>query len=274
MRLIKKKFKMSLLFFALLVLTNAVWPVQSITSEEFYTQRSWVYRHFYMFSGFFIFRMAMYSISNLSECICIAAGFGAYPKELESKCGHGPMHAVTAELLEKPEGHEYDFETIQNMKEYEFETCLTLRESIWHWNLCIQHWMVENIYKRFPFEKYRSVATLAFSAYWHGLHAGFHIFSVIVFVNMYIEDLVGKVLRFDNATKAQQSMINGFKLFLKFFALGHMFMAFILVDFSSIWRFYSSIYFSGFIFWAILYVVCHFLLNRRTRCAQWLNKSE
>lgn len=125
-------------FIALCLATSYIWPLEYALSDAFYTERSWLYRLFYVWPTFFIFRMRIYSGFVLSEAICTSAGFGAYPKEVEAKCGHGPSKEITQELIEKPENREYDFETIENLKIVGVESCLTFREAMKHWNRCIQ----------------------------------------------------------------------------------------------------------------------------------------
>ena len=58
-------------------------------SDEF-NDRSWFYRYAYANAVFFTFRMRMYSAFIISECVCINAGLGAYPKRLKAQSGMGP----------------------------------------------------------------------------------------------------------------------------------------------------------------------------------------
>jgi lysophospholipid acyltransferase 7 len=109
--------------------------------------------------------MRIYSGILLAECVCISAGFGAYPKALKSKCGHGPSIEITPENLENVDNCEYDFETVENVHVNGVERCLTFREAMKHWNRCIQYWMAMYVYKRFPSKKYRIIATMATSAW-------------------------------------------------------------------------------------------------------------
>lgn len=59
-------------------------------SDEFYNDRSWLYRFWYVWPIFFMFRMRIYIGLVLSECVCTMAGFGAYPVVSEPKPGLGP----------------------------------------------------------------------------------------------------------------------------------------------------------------------------------------
>lgn len=59
-------------------------------TNDFYNNRSVLYRFWYVWPNFFNFRMRIYIGIVLSECICTMAGLGAYPKKMEPKAGHGP----------------------------------------------------------------------------------------------------------------------------------------------------------------------------------------
>ncbi len=58
--------------------------------EWFYETTSVWYRMLYMTPVFFTFRMRLYAGFVLSECSCIMAGLGAYPKKGASRPGNGP----------------------------------------------------------------------------------------------------------------------------------------------------------------------------------------
>lgn len=159
------KFKHIPLYAFLFVAVSQIWPLDYMMSDDFYEECSYFYRIFYIWPTFFIFRMRIYSGILLAECVCISAGFGAYPQKLKSKCGHGPNEDETSEILADIDNHEYDFETIENVNVNGVEKCLTFREAMKHWNRCIQYWMAIYVYKQFPSKKYRIVATMAVSAW-------------------------------------------------------------------------------------------------------------
>lgn len=157
-----QKFKQILLYGFLLIGSLHLWPLEYMTRDDFYKESSYFYRLFYIWPAVFIFRMRCYTGILLAENVCINAGFGAYPRELKSKCGHGPSVKITSEDLKNSE---YDFETIENFNIKKFEKCLTLRESLKHWNRCIQYWLAIFIHKRVPNKKYRLIATMMTSAW-------------------------------------------------------------------------------------------------------------
>lgn len=165
-----EKLKWVPIYVFLFIIASYIWPLEYATSDEFYESRSFFYRLFYVWPTFFIFRMRIYSGIILAECVCISAGFGAYPIELNPKCGHGPSINVTKDIIDRSEKCElkYNFETIDSVNVENVEKCWTFRDGMKHWNKCIQYWLAMNVYKRFPNKKYRIIATMAVSAYWHG----------------------------------------------------------------------------------------------------------
>lgn len=242
------------LYISLFIIADYIWPLEYALTEEFYQSRSFLYRLFYVWPTFFIFRMRIYSGIILAEAVCINAGFGAYPSELKAKCGHGTAKELSAESLKKLESLEYDFETIENINVLGVETCLTFRDAMKHWNRAIQYWMAMYIYKRFPSKKYRIIATMAVSSYWHGVHAGYYFCILGPIFYLPLEDLYLKVLKSDN--HKVQKIYNAIIWILKFFAFSYLGTAFLLKDVHLIWHYYNSVYQFAYIFWALLYVIC------------------
>lgn len=96
----------------------------------------------------------MYTGLTLSESVCTMAGFGAYPVEADPNNGEGPRREDYSDF-ENPQSLTYDFTTIVNMRVSDVETSCTFRESMKHWNICVQYWLAMNVYKLFPYKKYR-----------------------------------------------------------------------------------------------------------------------
>lgn len=129
---------------------------QYALSEEFYQERSFIYRLMYVWPTFFTFRMRIYTGLTLSECVCTMAGFGAYPDEADATSGEGPRKQY-AHLRRDADKRTYNFTTIVNTRVRSVETCWTFREGMKHWNICIQYWLAVNVYKLFPSKQYRCV---------------------------------------------------------------------------------------------------------------------
>lgn len=242
------------LYAVLFLSTSYIWPSDYMNTTEFYESRSVLYRLFYVWPTFFIFRMRIYIGITLSECICIMAGLGCYPKILEAdKSGHGPTKPITQEVLDSADTLDYEFKTVENIDVPNTESCITFREGMKHWNKCVQYWLAMYIYKRFPNKKFRIMATMAVSAYWHGILPG-HYFCILgPIVYLPVEDMYLKVFKSDNPDI--QRIINRVTWIFKFFAFSYLGTAFVLRDVGKIWHFYSSVYHFGYFFWLALYIV-------------------
>lgn len=62
---------------------------QYLSTEEFLT-RSFIYRYWYIFPTFLVFRTRIYFGLILTELVCIMGGLGVYPVFTKPKCGQGP----------------------------------------------------------------------------------------------------------------------------------------------------------------------------------------
>ncbi|KAG5670068.1 hypothetical protein PVAND_000354 [Polypedilum vanderplanki] len=258
------------IYVVLFLTASYIWPLEYASTNEFYESRSFLYRLFFVWPTFFIFRMRIYSGIILAECVCISAGFGAYPKQLNTKCGHGPSEEITKEIIERADKLEYEFKTIENVDVKSVETCYTFREAMKHWNKCIQYWLAMYIYKRFPNKKYRVIATMLVSSYWHGVHAGYYFCILGPIFYLPIEDLYLKL--FKSEYPQIQQIYNVCLWILKFFAFSYLGTAFLLKDVKKIWFYYSSVYHFGYIFWAILFIICLVLWTQKKRAIKRAEK--
>lgn len=241
-------------YIAVYLLAGYIWPLDYAKSDEFYNERSVLYRLWYVFPTFLIFRCRMYSGLTLSECSCTMAGFGAYPKQTINRSGAGPTMEKYEELEANADKYEYDFETIRNMDVFGTETCWTFREAMKTWNMCVQYWLAVNVYKRFPSKQFRTVATLATSAVWHGIHPGYYFCICGAPFYLPVEDVWDKLIRRE-ATGMKRMAIDVIFAISKWFAFSYMATAFLLLTIDKIWFFYSSVYHIPYILWAVLYVV-------------------
>lgn len=148
-----KNFNWYIILTILLIILNLI-CVQYALSPEFYTVCSFWYRLWYIWPVFFVFRMRMYTGLILSECVCTMAGFGAYPSEAEPACGEGPRDQYY-HLKRSAEKRSYNFNVIANVRVADVEKCITFREGMKHWNICVQYWLAMNVYKTFPYKKFR-----------------------------------------------------------------------------------------------------------------------
>ncbi|XP_055541308.1 lysophospholipid acyltransferase 7 [Wyeomyia smithii] len=266
------KLKVIPLYAGLFLLISHIWPLNYATSSEFYEQRSFIYRLMYVWPTFFIFRMRIYTGIMLSECVCTMAGLGAYPKSCENKCGHGPSKDYSS-LTSNPEGIEYDFETVRNIDVVNTEKCWTFREAMKYWNMCVQYWMAMYVYKRFPSKKYRTIATLAVSAIWHGVYAGYYFCICGAPFYLPIEDLYFKLFIKD-ATGTKRQVLNVICWISKFFAFSYMGIAFLLLTIDKIWFYYGSVYHFPYIMWLAMYLVGMVIAKDRKAKAKRAEKKQ
>lgn len=235
-----------------------------------------LYRLWYVWPTFFIFRMRIYIGITLSECVCTMAGFGAYPTVAQSTAGGGPRdgayYRTATDQLETSTAT-YDFETIHNVDAVTTDTCWTFREAMKSWNMCVQYWLAVNVYKRFPSKAYRVPVTLLVSAVWHGVYSGYYFCILGVPFYLPIEDIWNKLLRskLDEGKQAtttaalRRHCINVLFWVSKFFAFSYMGIAFLLLTLDKIWFYYSSVYHLGYVYFAVMYVTGRVLLARQRK---------
>lgn len=191
------KLKYVPLYAALFMWGTYNWPLKYALTDEFFEERSWLYRYWYIWPNFFNFRMRIYIGLILAECACTVAGLGAYPTFSKPKPGEGPsdsfekMKSLTRKELETVE---YNYETIHNINPWETEFCTTYREAMKHWNICIQYWLAVNVHRRFPIKSIRIYVTLLVSALWHGIYTGHYVCIATVPFVLLVEDVWVKIL--------------------------------------------------------------------------------
>ncbi|XP_030376964.1 lysophospholipid acyltransferase 7 [Scaptodrosophila lebanonensis] len=256
-----EKLKNAGFYCTLYLIANYIWPLDYALSDEFYNQRSWVYRLLYVWPTFFIFRARIYTGLTLSECVCTMAGFGAYPDEADPTNGEGPRKRYQ-HLKRNADKLTYNFTTIVNTRVLEVERCWTFREGMKHWNVCVQYWLAVNVYKLFPSKKYRTGATLLCSAYWHGFRPGHYFCIMGAPFYVPLEDMWNKLVRKD-ATGIQRNVIDVIFWIAKWFAFSYLGTAFLLSSFGNIWRYYSSVYHIGYVSWAVFMALGIFLTKQK-----------
>ncbi|KAI9578528.1 lysophospholipid acyltransferase 7 [Glossina fuscipes] len=254
--------KFAAIYSVIYATVDYIWPLSYALSPEFY-ERSFIYRFWYIWPAFLIFRMRIYAGLCLSECVCNMAGFGAYPEESDATNGEGPRKQYL-HLKRDADKRSYNFNTIVNIRVKEVEKCFTLREGMKHWNVCVQYWLAVNIYRQFPSKKYRTAVTLLCSAYWHGFRPG-HYFCLLGAASyVTVEDIWQKLVA-KEATGLKRLIIDYMFWFAKS-CIGYNYLgtAFVLVSFSNIWNFYSSIYHVGYIAWFLMLASGVVLTKRKT----------
>ncbi|XP_046393974.1 lysophospholipid acyltransferase 7-like [Ischnura elegans] len=251
------KLKYVPMYAALFLISGYVFPLKYAEEEEFYIDRSVLYRIWYLTPCFFNFRMRIYSGFVLSECACIMAGVGAYPSVGDSKPGRGPAaYKLVKQMSSDPkklENVKYDFETVHNIDPYRADFVCTFREAMKTWNMAVQYWLAIHVYKRTP-RSIRLAATMFMSSIWHGVYAGYYLCLCSVPFYLPVEDLYDRLFR-KEASGLAREMYDWMFWFTRMQAFSYMGIAFLLLDVKAIIRYWSSIYFVGHALTAIAYVI-------------------
>ncbi|XP_025836480.1 lysophospholipid acyltransferase 7 isoform X2 [Agrilus planipennis] len=254
-----KKLRIFPLIAVIFLFLSYYWPISYCTTEEFFQHRSWSYRFWYMWVIFYFYRMRIYCGLILTECICIMAGLGAYPEITRPRSGHGPTDnfqtiyqiAKDTSLLSKTE---FNFETVNNIDPVEVDFCITVRAAMKHWNTCIQYWLAVNVYKCFPYKKFRTFATLFVSAYWHGLYLGHYVCIWSMAFYLPIEDLYVNLYLKDNS-EPYLKFWKWFIWYMKMQTFGYLCVAMQLLTYENVMRYYNSMDHFWIVALTILYLI-------------------
>lgn len=139
---------------------------------------------------------------------------------------------------------EYDYETIRNIDCYGTDFCVRVRDGMRYWNMTVQWWLAQYIYKSAPFRSYvlRSAWTMLLSAYWHGLHPGYYLSFMTIPLCLAAEGYLESALR-RHLSPGGQKAWDWFHWFLKMRAYDYMCMGFVLLSMGDTLRYWASIYF-------------------------------
>jgi len=112
----------------------------------------------------------------------------------------------------------YNFDCILSIDVIKVETISTVRGATRNWNMTVQFWLSEYVYKRFPVKQfryinnlkrvhnvnlncfpllciYRTLAAFGMSAVWHGVYLGYYISLCSVPFYLAVEDIYDKHYR-------------------------------------------------------------------------------
>ncbi|KAH1180824.1 hypothetical protein KIL84_001758 [Mauremys mutica] len=206
-----------------LLFLGAAWlfPLEYVRSEAF-AARALPFRLFYMVPVFFVFRMRFYV-----AWLCADAEEGAP--------GAAPP--------------EYDYETIKNIDPYGTDFCVRVRDGMRYWNMSVQWWLAQYIYKSAPFRSYvmRSGWTMLISAYWHGLHPGYYLSFLTIPLCLAAEGAMEAGLRGRRGAAPEpepdRSWGAWLHWFLKMRAYDYMCMGFVLLELGATLQYWRSVYF-------------------------------
>ncbi|XP_074647591.1 membrane-bound acylglycerophosphatidylinositol O-acyltransferase mboat7-like [Tubulanus polymorphus] len=235
------------------VLVSHYFPTDYAFTDEFYTKHSAWYHLWYTVLLFFQLRMRIYTAWQLSECICIVAGIGCYPTLSKPKNGGGPTNLQVLKDSEKLPSNQivYDFETIRNIDPYSCEFRPTLRGAMKAWNMSVQWWLANYVYKRIPIKSLRVTLTMAVSAFWHGVHPGYYLSFLSVPPYLMVESALIKVFR-EPASERGQKIFDFISCIFRMRVFEYLSVGFLLLTLEDTLNYWSSLRF----FMHIYMVVC------------------
>ncbi|CAF3379385.1 unnamed protein product [Rotaria socialis] len=249
------------------LLLSALVSFNDALDDKFYTNPLW-YRLLYMPLVFTLFRCRFYSAWLLAECMCMSAGFGAYPLVSKPKPGQGPtdLAALKHAYEQAPNTIAYDFETIHNIDEWKCESAFTVKEVLRYWNMSVQYWMATCVYKRIKWRRIAHPATMFVSAYWHGIHLGYYMGMVSTTPSILAENAMEAGVR--RRIPVNSRFIRVYDMCSWFFRtrmFDYMSIGFILKHFYYTWKYWKSVYFIGHTVTLILYLIGLIAIQIRPR---------
>lgn len=249
------------IYITLFLLSGYLFPLKVVEEDDFYQTTSFLYRVFYMTPVFFNFRMRLYTGFVLSECSCIMAGLGIYPKSSEPKPGNGPTQLKALENASfKKNAMDLNFESIHNIDEYGADFVPTMREALRTWNMTVQYWLANIVYRRFPMKSLRTAAVMIVSSMWHGVHPGYYLSLGSVPLVLIVEDLYDRIVRRKLSQKGQATYdwLSWFYRMQQFSYLG---MAFQLLKIGETLTFWHSVAYLGHLVLPIMYLMGLFIIK-------------
>ncbi|XP_026670048.1 lysophospholipid acyltransferase 7 [Ceratina calcarata] len=249
------KLQAIVVYCVLFLIMNYLYPVNYVLTEE-YAEQSFLYRHFYMYPTFAVFRLRMYIGMGLAECACQMAGLGAYPAKSNPLPGMGPKDymRIEKELPEDLRADECNFNAVYNMDVKRLETCMSVRTAMKAWNGCIQYYFGVYVYKRFPYKSLRTLVTLTLSAIWHGWAPGYFICICQIPLFMLTDDLVTKFYRQNEEATFSNTLWYMLGWYEKTTCMAYLGVPFLLLGFEDCMHYYKQVYFSGHIVALLMYV--------------------
>ncbi|XP_071547166.1 lysophospholipid acyltransferase 7 [Panulirus ornatus] len=250
------------LYVAAYLVFDHFFPLSFAEDDTIFTDYGFFYRIWYMTPVFFNFRMRIYAGFVLSECVCIMAGLGAYPTASMPKPGHGPSkYEALEESSEKESANtKYNFETIHNIDEFGADFTPTVRAGMRCWNMTVQYWLANNVYRRLKMARpIKEALTMFASAYWHGVYAGYYLSMLTVPFILAVEDYFDRLIR-KRLGDSGKYAYDWFAWFVKMQNFAYMGMAFLLLHVDTTLHYWHSI---GYIYHGLM-IIMHCL-------AQYIN---
>jgi len=247
------------LYAALYLILGHLWPLEYVQTDAM-SERSLWYRLWYMYPIFSHFRMRMYIGFVLSELACMMHGLGAYPTATQPRPGRGPStgHRDMLQLMEEPgrlAETQYDFESVNNIREARVELDVTMTTVLKQWNTTVQYWLYAVVYRHVPGSKVvRASATMGVSAFWHGIHAGYYLSLLSCPLYMMVEDVWERTVR--RRLPAERLWVYDLiSWFFRVSMFSYLSMGFLLLRAGATLQYWTSVFFVGHLGMVLLYAL-------------------
>ena len=102
------------------------------------------------------------------------------------------------------------------------------------------------------------------SAYWHGIHAGYHL-SMLTTVPAMVSEFLLEAAFQNNRSPAQQTAFNWFSWFVRCRTFDYMSMGFMLLTWQETMRYWGSIYYVGHVWTIVLIVIGYCCKPKRSK---------
>lgn len=263
--------------FSALMFLQTYWPVTAIVTEEFYTERTLLYRILYIYPMILIFRIAFFTVSLSSELFLFITGFGAYPVESEPKTVVGPTKPITQEMIDNCRHLKYSYITIETNDILKIEMTSSFYVVVKNWNKTVQWFIANNIFKRLPYKAHpipSRLVTFIISVFWHGNDIGYFCtllpgIGILVLTQKMIEKTF---LEASNSIKGK-FLATILLHVIKHSGMGYLIMSTWLQSLERCWRYYSSIHHIGLVIFLSIYLMALFVnVNRRKNVIVGLQK--
>ncbi len=220
-----------------------------------------------MFLMFTLFKLRFYFAWIIAEFSCMTSGFGVYPTCSKPQPGAGPTDLAQLKKFESSlsqttgtNSQDYDFNTIFNIDEYGVEMKPTVKTVLHTWNKSVQFWMAAFVYKRVFFRPIGQGWTMFVSAYWHGLHPGYYMSMLTCTPAIWAEQLMDKGFKQRFMSPRFYYLFDFCTWFCRCRLFDYMCMGFILLDYESTVKFWSSIYYIGHVY-CVFFIALGYLLT-------------
>ncbi|XP_046834459.1 lysophospholipid acyltransferase 6 [Vespa crabro] len=167
-KIVVKKVIASLICAAFFVSFLSSFSIQKVKDKEFLEETTILYKLWYIYVATMMVRFKYYHAWIFADAICNNSGLGfdGYKENGEPR-----------------------WDKFANVNVINFETSLSLRDSINNWNMGTNRWLRSIVYDRM--KKQKMIFTYALSALWHGFYPGYY----LTFANGAYFTLVARIVR-------------------------------------------------------------------------------